>query len=66
MKSGWAIVVVQPGEENPAERPYRSLPVLGGGFKTIGDGLFTGVWSDKIRGNDFKLKKGSFRLDTGK
>lgn len=52
MKSGWAIVVVQPGEENPAERLYRRLAVPRGSFKMIREGLFTRVWSDKIRGND--------------
>jgi len=39
---------------------------LKGACKRAGDGLFTRAWSDRTRGNVFKLKEGRFRLHTGK
>jgi len=36
---------------------------LKGGYKKQGDRLFSRVCCDKIRGNDFKLKYGKYRLD---
>ena len=36
---------------------------LKGVYKQKGDGIFTWTDSDKIRGDSFKLKEGSFRLD---
>ncbi|GAB0189811.1 hypothetical protein GRJ2_001446400 [Grus japonensis] len=35
---------------------------LKGACRKAGGGLFTRAWSDRTRGNDFKLKEGRFRL----
>jgi len=39
---------------------------LKGAYRKDGEGLFTRVCSDKMRGNGFKLKEGRFRLDIRK
>jgi len=52
--------------EGSGGRPYCSLPVLKGAYKKTGEGLFPRAWSDRTRGNDFKLKEGRFRLDVRK
>ncbi|GAB0176896.1 hypothetical protein GRJ2_000154800 [Grus japonensis] len=39
---------------------------LKGACRKAGKGLFTRAWSDRIRGNGFKLKEGRFRLDIRK
>ncbi|GAB0185465.1 hypothetical protein GRJ2_001011800 [Grus japonensis] len=39
---------------------------LKGNSKKAGEGLFTRAWSDRTRGNGFKLKEGRFRLDIRK
>ena len=39
---------------------------LKGAYKKAGEGLFTRAWSDRTRGNGFKLKEGRFRLDIRK
>jgi len=39
---------------------------LKGAYQKAGEGLFTGAWSDRTRGNGFKLKEGRFRLDIRK
>jgi len=36
--------------------------VPGGACERAGEGLFTRAWSDRTRGNGFKLKEGRFRL----
>jgi len=36
---------------------------LKGVYKKAGEGLFTRAWSERTRGNGFKLKEGRFRLD---
>ena len=57
---------VQPQEKTAAGRPCSSLPVPEGAYKGAREGLFTSAWSDRTRSNGFKLKEGSFRLDTRK
>ncbi|GAB0188822.1 protein FAM13A [Grus japonensis] len=39
---------------------------LKGVYRKAGEGLFTRAWSDRTRGNGFKLKEGQFRLDVRK
>ncbi|GAB0184532.1 hypothetical protein GRJ2_000918500 [Grus japonensis] len=39
---------------------------LKGAYKKSGEGLFTRAWSDRTRGNGFKVKEGRFRLDVRK
>ncbi|GAB0188906.1 hypothetical protein GRJ2_001355900 [Grus japonensis] len=39
---------------------------LKGAYRKAGEGLFTRAWSDRTRGNGFKLKEGRFRLDIRK
>ncbi|MFV0960699.1 hypothetical protein QML37_30210, partial [Klebsiella pneumoniae] len=45
------------------KRPDSSLSVSKGCCKKEGDRLFSRDHCDRIRGNDFKLKEGRFRLD---
>ncbi|GAB0186891.1 triadin [Grus japonensis] len=58
--------IVQPREKVAAGRSNCGLPVHKGAYKRAGEGLFTRAWSDRIRGNGFKLKEGRFRLDIRK
>jgi len=39
---------------------------LKGPYKKAGEGLFARAWSERTRGNGFKLKEDRFRLDTRK
>ena len=39
---------------------------LKGAYKEDGDKLFSRAYCDRTRGNGFKLKEGSFRLDIRK
>ena len=39
---------------------------LKGAYKKDGEGLFVRECSDRVRGNDFKLQEGRFRLDVRK
>ena len=42
------------------------LPVLKGGYRKGGEGLFIRGCRDRTRSNSFKLKEGRFRLDVRK
>jgi len=53
---------IQPREEKAPGRPSSSLPVPEGTCKKAGEGLLTRVWSDRTRGDGFKLEKGRSRL----
>ena len=48
------------------ETHYSGLPVLKGGYRKDGEGLFNRECRDRTRGNGFKLKEGRFRLDIRK
>ncbi|GAB0203624.1 hypothetical protein GRJ2_002828000 [Grus japonensis] len=39
---------------------------LKGAYRKAGEGLFTRAWSDRTRGNGFKMKEGRFRLEVRK
>ena len=58
----------QPGEERAPRGPYSGLPVPEGGLQESCYflGLFRRAGSDRIRGNDFKLAEGRYRLDNRK
>ena len=43
-----------------------ALQYLKGAYKKAGEGLFTRACSDRTRGNGFKLKEGTFRVDVRK
>jgi len=47
-------------------RPYSSLPIPECACKKAGEGLFTRAYSDRTRGNGFKLKEGRYRSDIRK
>ena len=53
---------------NPPWEERRGGGGLGptGTTRNLERGLWTRAWSDRVRGNGFKLRKGSFRLDIGK
>jgi len=53
---------VQPGEAKSPGRPPSSLPVPEGACERAGEGLLTRVWSDRTKGNGFKLKEGKLRI----
>ena len=42
------------------------LPVSAGGYKDAGERLLIRDWSDRTRGDGFKLKQGKFRLEIRK
>jgi len=52
----------QPEEEKAPGRHSSSVPVPQGGYKKAGEGLFTRIYSDRARGNGFKLQESRFRL----
>ena len=57
---------LQAAEEKAQRRPYSSLPVPEGGLQESQGRNFTGVASDRSRGNGFEPEEGGFRLDIRK
>ena len=49
-------------EKKTPGRPFSSLPVLKGGYREDGKGLFIRECRDRMRGNGFKLKEGRLRF----
>jgi len=61
MRKAERVGAVQPAEERALGRHDCSLPVPEGAYSKDGERLFTRAWSDRTRGNGFKLKEGRFR-----
>ena len=57
---------VKPGEEKAVMWPNSGLSVSKGELQEVGDRLFSSVCGNRMRGNGFKLKESSFRLDMRK
>jgi len=57
---------VRPGEKKAPGDVIAAFQYLEGGYQKAGQGLFTRAWSDRTRGNGFKLKEARFRLDIRK
>ena len=57
------LLVVQPGEEKPAGRPYCGFQYLKSAYRKDGENLFSKSCCDWTRSNGFKLRGGRFRLD---
>jgi len=52
--------------EDSRETFTAAFQYLKGAYKKAGEGLLTRTWSDRRRGNGFKMKEGRFRLDIRK
>jgi len=53
-------------ERRPQGDLIAAFQYLKGAYKKAGEGIFTRAWSDRRRGNGFKLKVDGFRLEMRK
>jgi len=66
VRKGWELGLFSLEKRRPQGDLKSSLPVSEGACRKAGEGLLTRAWSDRTRGDGFKLKEGRFRLDMRK
>jgi len=66
VRKGWESWGCSAWRRAGCEEILEQLPVPGVACKRAGEGLLARVWSERTRGNGFKLKEGRFTLDIRK